>query len=171
MKKSLISMILVFVPGIVVAEKPDGIWAWQDDTIAEQVKVLEQGRDHPCAMTHKIVLDKMPAVSKAKEMGLEVIVEYAGRKVLKRWVVPIDSKVLAVDDENLIVSHSPGPLSVNVQGFFTLQDIQEDMSILLDSCPSFLQKEFQGADYLRCLKISDKKTNKSRYIASKGSCI
>lgn len=170
MRRIVLMGIILMCSHSALANKPNGIWAWQDDTVAEQVKVLEQGLDHPCGMTHKIVLNKMPSADKASQTGLEVVVEYRKKKVINRWVVPVDTVPLAIDDENLVVSHNPGPLLVNIQGFITLLYKQTDMSIPLESCPGFLDGVFREPDNLICLKIPDKKTKQPRYLAYKGPC-
>lgn len=171
MKNCIAAIILLALPTTVLAEKPEGIWAWHEADMAEQLTVLEQGMDNPCGPTHKVVINKMPEVGKARAMGLETTLEYKGKKVINRWVVPIDTTVLAIEDEDLIVSQPSDSLLINIHGFFTLIDKHDDTAEELERCPSFLKKEFKDPDNLKCLKIPDKKTSRKRYIAYKGPCL
>jgi len=164
-----ITLFIISLPAL--AEKPEGVWAWQEDDIAEQILVLEKGRDHPCGQTHKIAIEKMPDVSNAKSMGFEKVAEYSRNKVINRWVVPVDSTPLSIDDENLILTHSYDSLLINIHGFFSIVNKKDDETTLLDRCPRFLDKEFNHYDKIRCVKLLDKRANKTRYLAYRGSCI
>ncbi|MDH5178840.1 MAG: hypothetical protein OEZ39_08825 [Gammaproteobacteria bacterium] len=171
MKKYLGLFCLLGISLAAQADKPNGIWAWRDTAMAEQHKVLEEGLDHPCGATHRIELDKMPAADQAAEMGLELMLEYRGNRIINRWVTPIDSRPLAVDDENLIITHSAGALLINIHGYFNLTEPQPDTSTRLSRCPAKLQQAFPGAQYVHCVKLPDKISKKPRYLAYKGHCI
>jgi hypothetical protein len=149
---------------------PIGFWAGSAiDTVAFKVQ------DAPCGLMTTAEVRALPLDHRPFSADLAVEIDWTGLE-LRRWPIPVDAHVEAIDDSVLLVpysvddSHRPAAfLAVTPSGSFTVVPRRGDTpGVVRITCP--LVTAFDGSDYLACWQYLDLRTKQVRLLAYQVPC-
>jgi hypothetical protein len=149
---------------------PIGFWADSAiDTVAFKLQ------DAPCGLMTTAEVRALPLDHRPLSADLAVEIDWTGLE-LRRWPIPVDANVEAIDDSVLLIpyavdySHPPvALLAVTPSGSFTAVPRRGDTPrVVRITCP--FVTAFDGSDYLACWQYLDLRTNQVRLLAYQVPC-
>lgn len=155
------------------------IWVWAEESEIPSEAKLRSGEykspwhSHPCGVVRKIEVSKIPPYGAPDFIkGTERVIEFDDRgKIIGYWAMPVNSWVMAVENDSIIVRYNfnEKAMSISRNGDISLTDPVDPVSRLV-KCPHNLESEFKNSSYDRCVEFTDTKTGKHRLLAYEMPC-
>jgi hypothetical protein len=120
---------------------------------------------------------QLPAVGEKDPLEPELALELNDKgEVLRRWPLPVDKSILAIDGEQILVQIAPktSPKSVKAifissQGEIFKAEVPNSLAEPVSfKCPTL--SEFGNSAYLRCWMFRDLSSGEIRRLAFQGPC-
>lgn len=143
---------------------------WTNEEANLNMKIVSVNEDHPCGSVSKIEIDAFPDSNAASEIGFEKVTEYSEGEIVNQWAIPVDKYVIAVESDSIYIPYKGEALQVYLDGSYKLKKAPEYKSKPLGRCPEFVDAEYSGSSYLRCVEYTDIKSGKSRLFEYEGVC-
>jgi hypothetical protein len=127
--------------------------------------------DHPCGWVREIEVTRLPPPGSIGHVaGTETVVEFdANGNILRRWSLPVDAFPLAIDGALLEFGYGRGAFVVDAKGRLRETAYRERPSEAI-TCPSAVEAEYRGSEFLICVRLNDLGSNASRNLAFEGVC-
>ena len=164
---------------IVTHKQSYPIWVWADESEIPPEAKLQFGeykdpwQGHPCGVVRKIDVSKvLPYGASDFIKGTERVIEFdENGEVIGSWAMPVDSWVMALDGDSILVSYSfdSKAMSIARNGNVSLVDPIESV-LKLFKCPKSLEKKFGGSAYKRCVEFRDIQTGQLRFLVYEMPC-
>ena len=149
------------------------ISVWAGPGAEKDPRVVKISEHHACSGRVAVIrAHSMPSDSALEPDDVLEVSEQG--VVLQRWSMPIDSIVVAVQGDRIVVPRSDArekaqALSISSTGELSLTTVppQPEKPALV-TCPALA--EFKGSDYVRCFEFHDLVSGHVRRLAYQGPC-
>jgi hypothetical protein len=139
------------------------------EKVKKDPRVVRLG-PHPCGEYALARVSKMPGLEDKGYLIPDKVIEVdAANKTLYRWAKPIDTDVVAVEGDRILIK-ADQHYWIEPSGEFQLQ-----IGKIVPKAPTFAQRvkkhpEFKGSGYAGQWRYRDLKTGKIRQIIYEGNC-
>jgi hypothetical protein len=139
------------------------------ENVKKDPHVIKLG-PHPCGEYALARVSKMPGLEEKGYLVPDKVVEVdTVNKTLRRWAKPIDTEVVAVEGDRILIK-ADKHYWIKPSGEFQLQ-----IGKIVPKAPTFVQRvkqhpEFKGSGYAGLWRFQDLKTGKVRQVIYEGNC-
>ncbi len=149
------------------------VWVW---TSYDGPKFYEEIRQagyepHPCGVVQQVYVRKLPSKGSSGHVpGTERVIEYDTHgKITGEWAMPVDSYVLAIENQSIIVRYDNEALKISKAGIIKVVPVIKSAGSY-EECPQEVRDEFGKTSYLSCWKLEDLDSKNSRHVAYESVC-
>ncbi len=172
MDKTLILLVLMFLPVGCSSQTAFNVRLWENGNASNDARVLRIEDHHACTGRVAVIKTKhMPRPGEGPFYGEKVIEFSRNDRVRRTWYMPVDEIVLGVEDAYIITGFSDSKMALKVGEDGTLNSVPvPKYEALPVDCPGAAKTEILGSDYLRCWEYHDLRTGQRRSLAYQGPC-
>jgi hypothetical protein len=176
----IVALFLLALPPVAssAAERKDlvEVRVWAGPNARSDPRVVEIMEHHACGADVAVIrVDRLPPRRRGAALAPELVVEFSqDGDVIRRWSMPVDSIVIGVLGERIVVPRSDAGagadvLTIGEEGdlFVTAMAHMPEFGKPVP-CPSL--PEFGASAYLRCFEHRDIVSGQVRRIAYQGPC-
>jgi len=127
--------------------------------------------EHPCGAVREITVSRLPPPGRRGHIaGTESVIEFAeGGGILRRWSLPVDASLQAIDRDRLVFAYDRRRYQVDDQGRVR-PGADRTSPLEAIACPPSIEAEFRASEYLLCLRMNDLSDGAPRRIAYEAAC-